>query len=171
MNGRTAGGASASCDDFEWLIGSYLDGELPQGECWALEEHLQQCSACNSHAERLRRLDSLTKAVYAPVPEVSATEWGHLWERIQRRARGFAPAADRPRRAWLAPLLSVAALLCLGAWIGFSLLQDPPAPGSQEPPISKREADKKIRILDGVPVKVRSDSDADTINYLERDDG
>ena len=152
-----------SCADYDWMVGPYLDGELPQGERNGLEDHMNTCSQCSSLAEQFRNLDRLARTAAAPTPKVSAEEWGELWESIQKQSAslpiGHTSLVDHTsrNRDWLVPLLSAAALLIVGLWIGFSLLtntqvenSDPDVVKNPEDPIKKMDDDPAVIIDDDV---------------------
>ena len=129
------------------MVGAYLDGELPGGEGTRVEEHLRGCGSCSALADNLRQLDELASRTLAPVPGVSAAEWGALWETIRRSSGGVA-ALRQPRRRldWLLPVLSLAALLLLGAWLGMSLF-DRSEPRTLEPDTVRIEELEEVNVI------------------------
>ncbi|HYH82545.1 MAG TPA: anti-sigma factor [Longimicrobium sp.] len=117
-----------STDEWTDRLSEYLDGELPDGERLALEEHLSGCPACRTTLEQLRAVTVRAAALKDrdPGPQV--------WREIARRidAPGLALddgdgavdelAARRGRRAirfpWLPAGAAAAAMLALGIGIG-----------------------------------------------------
>ena len=111
-----------TCGDYEWMVGPFLDGELPTGEVARLEGHLDGCARCQTLADQLRNLDDLARTSLAPPPRVSAREWGKMWEHIQANADTDDVNETGGLRGWVVPLLATAALLMLGLYIGMSML-------------------------------------------------
>lgn len=55
------------CRQAKKLLSPYLDGELSEQEKVALEEHLQDCFACQAELESLRKLSEGLKGIYRQV--------------------------------------------------------------------------------------------------------
>ena len=61
---------SATCDSLLQHISSYLDGDLNQTTCAAIEQHAASCPACGRVIEDFRRATGLCRsAATAPLPE------------------------------------------------------------------------------------------------------
>jgi len=112
------------CADYEWLVGPYLDGELPDGEGTRLEAHLAVCSSCTTLSEQFQNLNRLARDRFQPPPRVSAEQWGAMWERIQKHKKGPASRPTRSLADWIVPVLSFAALFLLAFWLGYAILND-----------------------------------------------
>jgi len=107
-------GILMSCTEYTLKIGPYVDGELDREGRDDVENHLDQCSACRQTAHGFRTLDRLSENIVPAA--VSGDEWKQTLETIRRRTRDRQAAdrwTSRPSR-WLAPVLSLAALLLLG---------------------------------------------------------
>ncbi len=101
-------------DRFGEILGPYLLGELTAEEKRELEQHLEECTSCQSELDHLRQTHDLlleTSAI-APPPELKT--------RVLSEIRGETPASFRSRwRLWV-PL---AAALLVAAFLGAELLQ------------------------------------------------
>lgn len=101
-----------NCDEAEPLLGAHLDEELDAVHDAAVAAHLEHCPACANRLLALseqRRLlgEKLTRHV-APPDLLAAVHAG-----LPHRP----PAAPRPVRPWLQPVL-LAAAVALGLWAG-----------------------------------------------------
>lgn len=131
------------CTDFEWLIGPFVDGELPVGEVKKLEGHLDECPSCRTLADQFRNLDALASKSVAEPPPVSAEEWGAMWDGIKHEGQ---TARTRPTRSvmpWVVRGIAVAALLILGVFVLYQAINFEP---QTEPPVSYDEGDETPRI-------------------------
>ena len=143
--------------DSEWMVGPYLDGELPDGERRGVEDHLESCTPCRRLADQFRDLDQLARSTLE-TPRVSAEEWGTVWQTVQQRAsRPIAPV--RSLRDWIIPALSAAALILFGVW-AFVVLFQPPEPSTPF-----------IYDVEGAPVEVTPHEDGSVIEYPDVHDG
>lgn len=116
------------CADYEWLVGPYLDGELPDGEGTRLEAHLAVCSSCTTLSEQFQNLNRLARDRFQTPPRVSAEQWGAMWERIEKHKKGPASRPSRSLADWFVPVLSVAALFLLAFLLGYAILNDDRGP-------------------------------------------
>jgi anti-sigma factor RsiW len=135
-------GGSEGCRDFEWMVGPLVDGELPPAEAEEVERHLRGCSSCSRMAEDFRSFDRLARRLEPP-PAVSAEEWARVWERSRSGAPVARIGAGRALGDWLVPLLSLAALLLLVAWITLAVVHRSPVPDPQA-----------VKVLKGAPEEV-----------------
>ncbi|MEM7411244.1 MAG: zf-HC2 domain-containing protein [Myxococcota bacterium] len=125
-------------------LSAWLDGELAAARSAEVEAHLESCAECAAALDALENVDHALGTL--PLPDVEATRWDRLQERIAAerdavatapapsRARGAAPRRRRPER-WLAASAAAAALLAL--YLAFG--RDPgstPTP----PPIARDES-------------------------------
>ena len=126
-----------SCEQYEWMIGPLIDGELPAADAEEVQGHLGGCAACTRLAEDFRSFDRLAARMETP-PSVSSEEWARVLAAVRRE-----PLVSRfaPRRRlidWLAPALSLAALVLAGAWVILGVADRP------EP---KRIDEAAVRVL------------------------
>lgn len=105
------------------MVGPLVDGELPPAEVEEAERHLQTCAACSRLAEDFRSFDRLARRASQP-PAVSPAEWGQVWERISREPSVIRLEVRRGAMEWMLPLLSLAALALLAAWLTFALVNE-----------------------------------------------
>lgn len=127
--------------DAESLIGPYLDGELPPGEARRIEALLEESSTYRDLANHYRKLDDLARETLHEVPRVSAARWGEMWETIQREG-AVRPAGSRRFNDWIVPLISLAALLLLGLYLGSLFLGDPEGATPEGPPVSQPDIEE-----------------------------
>ena len=113
------------CGEYEWMVGPLLDGELPTAETEIAERHLQTCASCNRLAEDFRSLDRLARRRQEP-PAVTTAEWDRVWERIRGRQAPIPIAARRKVIDWIVPVLSLAALVLLTAWVAIAVVMRAP---------------------------------------------
>lgn len=91
-----------NCRQAEKALSRHLDGELPESQVDALEQHLSDCAACRETAAEWRGYgDTLRADVPATTPDPTAA-W-HDIRRTLRNREGSAPAAA-PRPWWTRPL-------------------------------------------------------------------
>ncbi len=119
--------AKTSCDDYEWMVGPLVDGELPPADADAADRHLRECPSCSRLAESLRSFDRLASRLEGP-PAVTTEEWARVLERVRRETAVVRRGARLRVRDWLVPAFSLAALTLLGAWVGISLIEKQSAP-------------------------------------------
>lgn len=108
-------------DQWTDRLSEYLDGELPDAERTALEQHLGSCADCRAAVLDLRRVVRWAR-------EAPSAEPGNLWPDIAARIGAVSPKvrsldAHRARRqvAFTLPQLATAAALLIaiaggGAW-------------------------------------------------------
>ncbi|NWG12561.1 MAG: zf-HC2 domain-containing protein [Acidobacteria bacterium] len=136
-------------------VGAYLDGELPDAEAHAMDEHIRCCPACSLEMESLRALRAAMESLH-PQPMTRKRLWLALhppwWRREVRVAWSLASAVA------LALLLSVSAniyLLALGTRISAEGV-GPGLPMETSPRVT-------ISVLEATPHETRylisSDSD------------
>ena len=81
------------CEDFQYQIDEYLDGELGRAAAASVDAHLSGCAACSSIYEEARReLDMYVR--YEREVEVTPALWAAIATRIKREE----PA---PHKSWL----------------------------------------------------------------------
>ncbi|MBI4583316.1 MAG: zf-HC2 domain-containing protein [Planctomycetes bacterium] len=163
MNDKPFSQSNSACAEYDFLIGPYIDDELPDGEAARLEKHLELCQGCKILTLQFQKLDRLAKSTMGLVPPVSAEEWGEVWSTLQgrraiiyrdgdkrralfygdgdkRRALFYGDGDKRRALPWGVPALSFAALVLIGIWLGWSLIQKEPE--DQGPPhVQKVEID------------------------------
>jgi anti-sigma factor (TIGR02949 family) len=112
-----------TCDEFHEHLDPFLDNELGLAEAQKIQQHLEQCPACEEvYAARLAVRQALQK------PEVRFTSPDDLRSQIQAElSKQVRPAAQRTRRPgsfqfpnWLLPSLAGAAAV-LAAWVGSNI--------------------------------------------------
>ncbi len=169
-----AGRGGGSICDQEWMVGPYVDGELPSGERAGLEDHMTSCTGCSELAEQLRNFDRLARTA-SSTPRVSAEEWGELWYSIEHRVgkrQGAAPLAGTRGTVmqgtlarWLVPALSAAALLALAVWLGARVFDS--GEESREPTFTE------VKIIEskGEGARPVINEDADVIDYTAGGEG
>src|SRR6058998_2096060 len=113
------------CGEYEWMVGPLLDGELPPAEIEIAERHLQTCSSCNRLAEDFRSLERLARRRQEP-PAVTAAEWSRVWERVRGEQAPVRLPARRRVIDWIVPVLSLAALVLLTAWVTIAVMTRSP---------------------------------------------
>ena len=103
-------------------LGWYVDGELPAGEVYALQEHLRDCRECTAE---LHRLEALVRRLEMAAGPSGVQAPPNLWAGIEARLRPpAAQTAHRPhpsrRRGWPARFWRrpIAAAASLGLLIG-----------------------------------------------------
>lgn len=106
-----------TCSDVLAQLDDYLDGTLDEAGFQELEHHLSECAPCRAEARGLRRLLSEASALPAEL-----TPGRDLWPGIAARLEGRNLVAFEPRarrRAWLAPVLTLAtaAVALLAVWL------------------------------------------------------
>src|SRR6185503_14479147 len=114
---------AGSCTEYEWMVGPLVDGELPAADAEEAERHLQSCAACTRLAADFRSFDRLAHRASQP-PAVSPAEWGRIWDRITREPTVVRLEVRRRALEWMVPLLSLAALALLAAWLTFALVSE-----------------------------------------------
>ena len=99
----------------EEVLGAYLDGELPDDQRAAVENHVKDCGDCAASLDELRRLEELVRG--APLPPVAEAEWAATWGKVAARLEPFRPRL-LPRLRWVLAPLAAAALLAaaIGVW-------------------------------------------------------
>lgn len=75
-----------TCDSLLQHISSYLDGDLNETTCAAIEQHAASCSACGRVIDDFRRATGLCRtAATAPLPdEVRARARARVRELLRR---------------------------------------------------------------------------------------
>lgn len=114
------------CTDFECLIGPFVDGELPVGEVTRLEEHFDDCAACQTLAYQFRSFDDLARSSLAEPPPVTAEEWGSMWENVQSEGAATRSPLRRPSQTWMVRIVAAAALLLFGIFVAYQASQFEP---------------------------------------------
>ncbi len=70
--------------DFSDRLSAYLDGELPDAERLALEQHVGSCRECTAELESLRRVSRMLKAWDAP--QLSMISMARLHRAVDRES-------------------------------------------------------------------------------------
>lgn len=112
------------CEDFQALLGRYVDGELPPGPRGEVEAHLGVCAECRRLVEREQgwRQAIRRAGTYHTAPEP-------LRRSIAAMARRGAPGAGAPRwRGW-----AMAASLLLAVALSSGVTDYLVAPSPEEP--------------------------------------
>jgi anti-sigma factor RsiW len=118
---------TTNCSEYEWMIGPLLDGELPSADADAADRHVRECPTCGRLAESFRSFDRLASRLAAP-PAVTTEEWARVLDRVRKETISVRLGMPLRVRDWLVPVFSLAALLVLGTWVGFSLIEKEAAP-------------------------------------------
>ncbi len=122
----------------ESLIGPFIDGELPMGEARRVETLIEENEEYRTLAENFKKLDDLARTSFSEVPKVSSTQWGQVWENIQKEGPQKQPQPKRFNE-WIVPFISIAALVLLGLYLGSLFFGDPEAPKSEDPPMVQKD--------------------------------
>lgn len=96
--------AAGSHEAIERMLSAYLDEELTQAEAQRVELHLEECAACRTALEEMRRIRQLTARIRFRQPPEAALE------AIEQRLSVQAPR----RGGWALLLIGVAAWLVYG---------------------------------------------------------
>ena len=106
----------SGCEQYEWMIGPLIDGELPAADAEEVQGHLGSCPACTRLAEDFRSFARLAARLEPPSP-VSSEEWARVLATVEREPQTVRFAPRRRLIEWLAPALSLAALVIACAWV------------------------------------------------------
>ena len=90
------------CYTIDPLVTSFIDGELPDPDCRAVEEHLRACPPCHSRVAAEREVHELIRARLPVLIKTEASDALHAkcWELARLRPQ----TADGPSRAVTAGL-------------------------------------------------------------------
>ncbi len=95
-----------SCEEYEALLGEYVDGTIDGAGAAALGAHLATCERCGAVAEDLRAIRAAARTLERHVPPAAA--WNRIASAVQEdRHRGALWSARRP--------LAVAATVVIAA--------------------------------------------------------
>src|SRR5436190_9099005 len=105
------------CDRIDPLVTPFIDGELPESDRRAVEEHLRACPPCHSRVAAEREVHALIREKVPALRSTGAPDALHArcWELARltpaadSAARAIAPPAPLPRR--LAPYALAASLV------------------------------------------------------------
>lgn len=89
----------------------FVDGEIQGEEAAAIERHLEECPACRTYVELLRR--TLGAASADEVPEPDPAYWAYFAQNVKRRAESRAGSRKRRLRLVIIPGLATAAICVL----------------------------------------------------------
>jgi anti-sigma factor RsiW len=109
-----------ACEAWSEKLDACVDGELPQDETRALNEHLRGCAACAAEVLRLTQLKLAVRNAgqrFTPDPAFRA----RIQAAIQKPSRG--PTLSRWNWRWL-PVLATVAALAIVAAVVLSLRRD-----------------------------------------------
>jgi hypothetical protein len=101
----------------EWTdqLSDYLDGELPEAECDAVDEHLRSCASCTAVLNDLKRV--VARAASADARPPQADLWRGIAARLNESGEParVAPSAPKETRrvAFTFPQLAAAAALLI----------------------------------------------------------
>jgi TonB family protein len=129
-------------------IFALLDDRLDDGQRRAFEEHLRQCTACESYRSRVARVGHMVKQTVqtAAVPEI---DFDAMESRLLARLAASTPA---PRTTWLRVLMPAAITACLVLAIALSM-RGRPAVWLPSQPSSTGSSESAL--LDGAPGRAR----------------
>jgi predicted anti-sigma-YlaC factor YlaD len=95
-----------SCEEYEKLVSSYLDGELSAEQKERFEEHLRICSHCKQELLKFKKLKEVTEKMKFVEPPEKA--WGRYWTGVYNRLeRGT---------GWILTSIGAIILLFYGVW-------------------------------------------------------
>ncbi len=78
------------CSSVRKVLGSYLDGELPERKAKRVQKHLAECSACAWELKSFQKIDELGKWAVEPAPEGYWEGYlARLHSRMEREERDF----------------------------------------------------------------------------------
>ncbi len=121
---------NCSCMEIQYLLSSYLDGELDEGERQTVESHLSSCPSCRHGLESLRNTVNLLHSM----PEVQSEKSFAIGKAGERRASR--------RLKLLISATAFAAILLLTVFIGdvshYFDAPPLPAPPWPQPPFMGR---------------------------------
>jgi anti-sigma factor RsiW len=111
------------CDRIDPLVTPFIDGDLPESDRRAVEEHLRACPPCHSRVAAERQVHELIRARVPVLTKADAPDSLHAkcWElaRHMPRASDTAPRAAAPPARRLAPYALAASLVIVvgGAFV------------------------------------------------------
>ena len=109
-----------NCQDYEQQISAMLDGELPEAECAALQEHLRTCEACAAAYRSFAGLSAVMQDLDAEPPaDLSA----RILEQIEHEnvvQMDQARRERRERRSWRGVAAMAACLVLLLGVVHFA---------------------------------------------------
>ena len=92
-----------SCQKIDPLVTPFIDGELPDPDRRAVEEHLRACPPCHSRVVAEREVHTLIREKVPALCKADAPDALHAkcWEiaRLTPRGDAAAPAASRVHRS------------------------------------------------------------------------
>jgi hypothetical protein len=129
-----------SCQDYEALIGDYVDGDMDEAERASFESHLSTCASCQAVVADFSVIRSASLSLEPQVPP------GQLWHRISTAIEaepkpffGVGGARGGWETAWraFAPVAAMTILVASLTWTAGQLVRVPgerPAPGMAATP-------------------------------------
>src|SRR5437868_2127892 len=90
-----------SCDRIDPLVTPFVDGDLPEPDRRAVEEHLRRCPPCHSRVAAERRVHELIRERVPSLKKTCAPDALHA--RCWEIARLAPQPADNAARAGVAP--------------------------------------------------------------------
>jgi anti-sigma factor RsiW len=100
-----------NCEQVREDLADYLGGELSTSGAAALEAHLQGCASCRREVDELRRTIDVLRGLETVGADEASARTSDLMV-VRRRPFAWRAAAA---------LLRAAAMIALGAWIGWSV--------------------------------------------------
>ena len=110
-----------SCEQIQYSLGAWLDGELSSVDAEAVRLHVGACNACGEERKNLEKLNAALKAVLVPAADIAFEPfWRAVRGRIEEKRPWTAEWAQRagswftmPSLGWAVPAVI---LLLLGAF-------------------------------------------------------
>jgi len=73
------------CQGIHYLLGAWLDGELPKRKAGRIAEHLESCPVCRAEVDRIRAVRNLLREGFSAAVAVEDGALSSLHERIMRQ--------------------------------------------------------------------------------------
>lgn len=131
-----------SREEFNKLIGPYLDGELSVEEHEKVEKYLAGSAEYRQLASDFEQLDSIARADTPPA--VSDEKWQEVLSSVRSDEKTIPFRIVKSRVRWLAPLAGLAALLCIGLFLGRT--GDSPAPKKDYASTEDADGKEELRV-------------------------
>lgn len=159
-----------NCERFKALLTDYLEGTLQKEDKAAMDQHMNECAACQKSLDEMRMLlqdlNSMDDSVQVP------TEWSQSWRqaiRNEERTHMLKQSETQKRRPWRTWVSTAAAVVILA--VGSMAARDwIPATGRLQPEENSIAMQKMADYDSGMPVPAPNES-ADMLYAAAPDTG